>query len=221
MAYDLADRSPLKMKEKFPIVMLGSGTGSTIDFFCEKSKKRELPAQIVSIIADHFKAGVLSVAKKHQIPFHVVEYKKKEFHIWDKELSEILLFYQPQLILLAGFLKKIGPTVLNNFKNKILNSHPALLPDFSGPGMYGLRVHQAVIKQKRKETGVTIHLVNENYDEGPILCQKKIKVFPEETALELEKRVKSLEKTLYLKTVSKIISEAFSPNNKKSRKKFL
>ena len=194
------------MKQEYPIVMLGSGAGSTIDFFCKKIQSQEMPATIVSIVTDNPKADLISIAKKFHIPCHILPFKSEESDKWDENLYQTLSSYQPELILLAGFLKKIGPKVLKKFKNKVINSHPALIPNFSGLGMYGSRIHQAVIDQNMKETGVTIHLVNENYDEGVILNQEIIPVKEGEGAFDLEERVKKIEKNIYVKTILQIIS---------------
>ena len=188
------------------LVMMGSGQGSTIDFFCGKISSGELPAQAAAIITDNPKAGLLSVAKRRGVPSLVVAYNKSRPDKWDEELCRALAPLKPRLILLAGFLKKIGPRVLSQFQGRIINSHPALIPKFSGPGMYGIRAHQAVIEAGEKETGVTIHLVNENYDEGRILAQEKIPVLPGETAPALEERVKKAEREIYFQTVRKILS---------------
>ena len=190
----------------YPIVALGSGQGSTIEFFCKKIQLEKQAFQIKALVTENSNSRLIDIAKTFQIPCHVVDYKSKSFPEWDEELRHVLLSYKAQLILLAGFLKKIGPLVLNQFQNKIINSHPSLLPEFSGPGMYGLKVHEAVIQTKQKETGVTIHTVNENYDEGPILAQKKILIQEGETALDLEKKVKKIEKDFYFETVKKIIN---------------
>ena len=202
---DMSSKIPKPWRKPARLVMLASGTGTTVSAFCEAMEKGEIPAQIVAVITNESKAGVVSVAKKHQIPCSLVKYQKEDVEGWDRLLLETVKKYDPDLILLAGFLKKIGPLMLSYFKNRILNSHPALLPEFSGQGMYGLRVHSAVISHKKTETGVTIHLVNENYDEGRILAQKKLPVLPGETPSELEKRVKVLEKALYIQTVTKIL----------------
>ena len=194
------------MPHKSSLVILGSGAGSTAQFLCQKFQSQDLPGQIVSLITDNSHSPISSIAKEFKVPYHFVEFKALEKEIWDKNLSQVLLSYQPQLILLAGFLKKIGPMVLNQFKNKIINSHPALIPEFSGTGWYGSRIHQAVIDQKKKTTGVTIHLVNQDYDAGRILHQETIVVEEGETAIDLERRVKKIEKDVYFKTVLQIIS---------------
>ncbi len=190
----------------YPVVALGSGQGSTIEFFCKKLKAQKPSFRIKALVTEKPNSGLVNIAKKFKIPCHVIEYKNKNFEDWDKELCQILLPYKPRLIFLAGFLKKIGPAVLNEFKNKIINSHPSLLPEFSGSGMYGLKVHQAVIREERKETGVSIHIVDNNYDEGPVIAQKKIPIKKEKTALELEKKVKKIEKDFYFEIVTKIIN---------------
>ena len=189
----------------YSIVALGSGRASTIEFFCEKIQSDSPPFQIEALVTENPQSGLIEVARAFHLPYHIVEYKNKSFKDWNKELIQVLLLYKPRLVLLAGFLKKIGPDVLNEFKNRIINSHPSLLPEFSGFGMYGLKVHQAVIREKKKQTGVTVHVVNENYDEGPILAQKKIPIEEESDALELERTVKKIEKNFYFETVLKIV----------------
>ena len=187
------------------LLLAADGAGTTVSAFCRAEKEKRLPAKVAGVITCNTRAGVVSVAKRWGIPRSVVEYKKNQIESWDRQFLKTAEKYDPDLILLAGFLKKIGPLTLACFKNKIINSHPALLPEFSGKGMYGARVHSAVIAGGKTETGVTIHLVNENYDEGRILAQERLPVFPGETSAELEKRVKVLEKALYIQTVSKIL----------------
>lgn len=202
---DTLSSMPKPWRKPARLVMLASGTGTTVSAFCEAEDRGQIPTQVTAVITNESKAKVIAAAKKHQIPCSVVRYQREDVKGWDRLLLETAKQYDPDLILLAGFLKKIGPLMLSHFKNRILNSHPALLPEFSGRGMYGLKVHSAVISHKKTETGVTIHLVNENYDEGRILAQKKLPVLPGETPSELEKRVKVLEKTLYIQTVTKIL----------------
>ena len=192
---------------RYSIVAMGSGSASTINFFCEKIFSEQPPPFFIkAFVTENPKSGLIKIAKKYNLPCHVIEYKNKDFKLWDKELCQILLSYNPQLVLLAGFLKKIGPVVLRQFSNRIVNSHPSLIPEFSGSGMYGSKIHQAVIREKKKQTGITIHIVNKNYDEGPILAQKRISVKKGESAIELEKRVKKIEKAFYFETVKKIFS---------------
>lgn len=193
------------------VVVLGSGQGSTAEFFCKKIEKSSSPPfQIKALVTENPKSGLLTVARCFKIPFHVVPFIHKNFAEWDQELCRVLTQCRPRLVLLAGFLKKIGPVVLNRFEGGIINSHPSLLPEFSGPGMYGQRVHEAVLRAGRKQTGVSVHIVTANYDEGPLLAQQKIPILPNEKALALEQKVKKIEKEFYFKTVIRFLSGEIS-----------
>ena len=191
----------------FSIVALGSGQGSTIDFFCKKlcsSTPSKNPLKIKALVTENSSSGLLQTAKKFHLPCHVLEYKEEDFEVWDHKLCKLLLSYSPQLIVLAGFLKKIGPVSLSQFQGKMINSHPSLLPEFSGKGMYGLKVHKAVLRAKKNQTGISIHIVSANYDEGRLLAQKRIKVREGESAVQLEARLKRIEKPFYLNSLVKI-----------------
>lgn len=181
-------------------VGLGSGKGSTLAYFCKQLKAHKYPIHMASIITDRSSSTCVQVAKTYQIPSHIIDYKNKTYEDWDNILCQTLLLYRPQYVILAGFLKKIGPQVLRQFPNQILNSHPALIPKFSGQGMYGSKIHQAVIASKQTTTGITIHKLNQDYDKGEIISQKKIKIIPGEQACELENRIKKIEKEFYFQT---------------------
>ncbi len=122
----------------------------------------------------------------------------------DQAMLSALESAEVDLIILAGYMKKIGSAVLSAFSNRILNIHPALLPKFGGQGMYGMHVHEAVIAASETESGATVHLINEVYDEGPILQQLKVPVLQDDTPETLQKRVLEKEHILYPDTVAKI-----------------
>ena len=187
------------------IVALGSGQGSTIEFFCEKIKKESPPFFIKAIITDKPQSRLLKIAEAFQIPSHVIPYDKQKPNLWNQQLRIFLCSYQADLIVLAGFLKKIGPEIIKAFPKKIINSHPSLLPEFGGTGFYGLKVHEAVLKAEKEETGISIHWVNSEYDKGEILAQTKIPVKENDTAEKLEERVKQQEKFFYFKTIQNIL----------------
>lgn len=187
----------------FSIIALGSGKGSTIDFFCEKLASQN-SLKIKALVTENPSSGLLQTAKKFHLPCHILKYKGEDFKAWDQKLCQLLSSYSPQLIVLAGFLKKIGPVSLSRFQGKMINSHPSLLPEFSGDGMYGIKVHSAVLQAKKTHTGISIHIVSANYDEGPLLAQKRIKILEGESALQLESRLKQIEKPFYLDTIVKI-----------------
>jgi len=194
------------------IVTLGSGHGSTIEFFCrqiQRLKERDgvAPFIIKVIVTDNPRSRLLNIAQKFKIPCHVLPYDKENPNLWDENLCQILNSYDPSLIALAGFLKKIGPKVIKSFPNKILNSHPALLPKFGGPGFYGLKVHQAVLKAGEKQTGLSIHFVDSEYDKGPVLRQLFIPIQEKDSPEDLEKRVKEKEKPFYFQTLAELLSE--------------
>ena len=189
------------------IVALGSGQGSTIEFFCQQIQEKNYPFYIKSIITDNPKSRLLQIAQHFKIPCHVLEFDKENPSLWDKNLVQLLNSYKPSLIVLAGFLKKIGTQVIKQFPKKIINSHPSLLPEFGGYGFYGLKVHQAVVSAKKKETGLSIHWVNSEYDKGELVNQLVIPVKEKETAEELQERIKKKEKLFYFQTIANLLNK--------------
>jgi len=115
--------------------------------------------------------------------------------------------YTPDLIVLAGFLRKIAPSTLLRFPNKIINIHPALLPKYGGKGMFGMHVHQAVYDQKEAETGITIHYVNAHYDEGAIVFQQKVALGPDDTPATIAQKVHLLEYKHYPEIIEKLLTD--------------
>lgn len=124
----------------------------------------------------------------------------------DAAIHDALKEAEVDLVILAGYMKKIGPRTLEGFRNRILNIHPALLPNFGGQGMYGMRVHEAVIAAGERESGLTVHLINEVYDEGPILQQMRVPVLAGDTPESLQARILEQEHILYPDTIAKIAS---------------
>lgn len=122
----------------------------------------------------------------------------------DNEIKNKLNSHDVDIVILAGFMKKIGKNILKYYNNRILNIHPSLLPKYGGQGMYGIRVHEAVIKNKEVETGVMIHLVDEKYDNGKILNQIKIPVHKKDNPLILQERVLKVEHSFLIDTLLKI-----------------
>jgi len=178
------------------IILFASGKGSNIqailDYF--KNTKTFNPVLIVSNKAD---AGALDIAKENQIAYDVIDREKFKSVEFLKKINDL----QPRLIVLAGFLWKIPETFVSAFPNKIINIHPALLPKYGGKGMYGMNVHEAVIAAKEKESGITIHYVNENYDEGNHICQAHCSISPEDTATTLAQKIHQLEHYFFPRTI--------------------
>jgi phosphoribosylglycinamide formyltransferase-1 len=154
------------------------------------------------VISNNANAAVLNKAKMLGIPCFVFTNSSLEK---SSDLLDLLQQNQINLLVLAGYLRKIPSNVVAAYPNAILNIHPALLPDFGGKGMHGLHVHEAVIKAGKKESGITIHYVNEAYDKGQIVFQEKCEVKNEDTPESLAARVLVLEHKNYAAVVEKII----------------
>lgn len=184
------------------IVIFASGKGSNaqqiINYFRGSAK-----AKIELIVCNNPKAGVLDIAAKENIPLLLIEKNKFSETGYVDEVSN----YHIDLIVLAGFLWKIPTVLINAFPGKMINIHPALLPAYGGQGMYGNAVHQAVIEAKEKESGITIHLVDELYDHGKIIFQTKCKVARDETAKTLAEKIHELEHKYYAEIIGRILEE--------------
>jgi phosphoribosylglycinamide formyltransferase-1 len=166
------------------------------------SKLNAVPSVVIS---NNSASMSLSRARSEGIPaYHVSSANYAYEDEIDQAILDILKKHYVNLVVLAGYMKKLGPLVLKNFKNHILNIHPALLPEHGGKGMYGIRVHEAVIAAGEKESGPTIHLVDELYDHGRILAQLKVPVLPDDTPETLAARVLIAEHSLYPMTIKKI-----------------
>jgi phosphoribosylglycinamide formyltransferase-1 len=159
------------------IAIFASGSGSNAQKIMEHFK-RSSDAEVVLILTNNPQAYVLQRADNFEIPSHI--FNRKEFYDTDNVIR-LLKNLQVDLIVLAGFLWLVPQTLLKAFPNKIINLHPALLPKFGGKGMYGDYVHQAVLDAKEEESGITIHFVNEKFDEGEILHQSRFKIEPGDT----------------------------------------
>ena len=184
------------------IAIFASGNGTNAENIATYfSTNKEV--EVVLILANHPTAFVLERAKKLGIKSLI--FTKHQFLKTD-EILHFLLKNDVNLIVLAGFLLKIPQNLLKAFPNKIINIHPALLPKYGGKGMFGDRVHQAVIAAKEKESGITIHYVNENYDEGKIIFQAKCSINPYDNAIDLANKIHTLEQTYFPKVIEQLIS---------------
>ena len=193
------------MKDKSRIIIFSSGGGSNFINIYKHTVDREINAKIVLLISNNPNSGAVEFADKNNINFEVInKFRYKNQLNINKQYEMILDFNKPDLILLAGFMKKIPKNVVSAYSRKIINIHPSLLPKFGGKGYYGENVHKAVLSSKEKYTGVTIHFVNNEYDKGDIILQKKVKVEDGDTVSSLSKRVLKLEHSMYPAVVKKI-----------------
>lgn len=183
------------------IAVFASGEGTNAQHLIDYFEGRGIKIRL--IICNNPKANVLKRAEKQNIPFMLIN---KEWLYHGEPVLKKLLHEKIDLIACAGFLWKIPLSMLQAFPNKIVNIHPALLPEFGGKGMYGLNVHKAVIESGCKESGITIHYLNEHYDEGEIILQKKCEVEKSDTPESLAQKVRMLEHEWYPKTIEQLLA---------------
>ena len=185
------------------IVIFASGSGTNaenlIKFFHNSDN-----ASVIQVLSNNPHAKVLERAKKLKVS--ALSFSDLAFKNSDDVLN-ILKASQPDLIVLAGFLWKFPKNILNEFPKKVINVHPALLPKYGGKGMYGMHVHEAIVANKETETGITIHYVNEHYDEGSIIFQAKCEVNVNDSAKDVAAKVHELEMIYFPKVVDKLLNE--------------
>jgi len=183
------------------IVIFASGSGTNaenlIKFFQDSEN-----ISVIQVLTNNPHAKVLDRCK--ELTVSALSFNKIAFNE-TSDILNILKLQKPDLIVLAGFLWKFPEHILNEFKNKIINIHPALLPKYGGKGMYGMHVHEAVLKNKEKETGITIHLVNKHYDEGKIIFQAKCDISTTDKAEDIASKIHALEMEHFPKIVESIL----------------
>ena len=173
------------------IAVFVSGGGTNLQAIIDQIKDGSLTnVEIAHVIASNDKAYALERASQNNIPSVVMSVKSFESReAWDDAVLAKLNESGAELIVLAGYLSLLGEKTVKAFNNRIINIHPALIPSFCGKGMYGIRPHEAALERGVKVSGATVHIVNENYDEGPILLQKCVDVLPDDTPEVLQKRI--------------------------------
>ncbi|MBE3128448.1 MAG: phosphoribosylglycinamide formyltransferase [Actinobacteria bacterium] len=188
--------------------ILASHNGTNAQAVIDAYKNGKTRAKVVVVLSNNSKAGVIERAKKEKIPYyHLSSEIYPDLNKLDEEILNILRKHEAELVLLAGYVKKLGIKTLEYYRNKIINIHPALLPKYGGKGMYGLNVHKEIIKNKEKETGITIHIVDTEYDHGKIINQVQIPVEKEDTPESLQRRVLDHEHAFIVETLNKIYNK--------------
>lgn len=185
------------------IIIFASGNGSNALNIIEHFKSKT-QIKVAAVFCNNPKAKVIEKAKRQDV--EVFQFTKKDLQGVDKVLKQ-LEDYATDLIVLAGFLLKIPEDIINSYPNKIINIHPALLPKYGGKGMYGRHVHQAVVDNNEKQTGITIHYVNEHYDEGGIIFQAKCEVSKDDTPEDVASKIHQLEMQYFPKVIENTIKE--------------
>ena len=185
------------------IVLFASGGGSNVEAILDFFQNRDDLS--FSIVCNNPKAGIIQKAERRNIPLALFDRKNftTETEILTKHLAELT----PKLIVLAGFLQKIPKIITESYAGKILNIHPSLLPKFGGKGMYGIHIHRAVAQARESESGMTIHQVNDFYDQGEVLFQKKVAILPTDSAEQIAAKVLKLEHFYYPRIIEQWLVE--------------
>tara|TARA_Y100000996_G_scaffold217315_1_gene170713 strand:+ start:6090 stop:6722 length:633 start_codon:yes stop_codon:yes gene_type:complete len=198
------------------IVVFASGTGSNFTAIHKCIDDGKINGRIVLLVSNNPRSKSIDFARSNRIKTSIIN---KDL-ISDLAQYEDFLFKELEsvnadLIVLAGYLKMIPINIISEYKNKILNIHPSLLPKFGGKGFYGMRVHEAVFKSKEVFTGATVHFVDEIYDNGPIILQKKVKISPDDSPETIAKKVLDIEHRLLPYVVQKFCLDKIVFKNKK------
>ena len=186
--------------------VLASHGGTNLQSIIDACKEGRLDASVTVVISNNSSSMALERARREDIPnFHVSSVTHPQLEEQDSAILAALEKHHVDLVILAGYMKLLGPGILSRYRNRILNSHPALLPKFGGKGMYGSLVHETVLAAKENVTGVTIHLADEVYDHGAIVAQCQVPVVEGDTVDTLMARVQTRERLLWVETLQRIV----------------
>ena len=191
------------------LAFLASNNGSSLRAIVGAIRAGELAARPRLVVSNRRAAPALEFARAERIEARFIP-TVPDPDIADARLAEALSASGADLVILSGYLRKLGPRTLGAFHGRVLNIHPALLPDFGGQGMYGRRVHEAVLAAGVPFTGASVHVVDEAYDHGPVVAQQRLPVRPGETAESLEARVMAAEPKLFVETLQRIADGSLS-----------
>lgn len=182
-------------------MIFASGSGTNAENIIKYFAATEI-ARVEAVFTNNPNAKVVERAKNYGIGTDI--FSKEELN--ESKVLQKINNIQPDLIVLAGFLLKFPDNIIATYPNKIINIHPALLPKYGGKGMYGMHIHRAIVGNKEKETGITIHYVNENYDEGNILFQKNVVLSGDETPEEIAEIIHELEQKYFPEVIEKLLN---------------
>ncbi len=185
------------------IIIFASGSGTNAENIIKYFSNTQI-AKVVSVFTNNASAKVIDRAKNHQIPVEI--FSKNE--LLERNILQKVQEIDPDLIVLAGFLLKFPENIIEQYPNKIINIHPALLPNYGGKGMYGMHIHRAIVNNKEKETGISIHYVNENYDEGAIIFQANVALTDEDTPETVAEKIHELEQKHFPEIIHRILENS-------------
>lgn len=189
------------------IAVFASHNGSDMQALVDGCKNGTIDGRVCAVISNNSDSFALERAKSENIDHYCINSKLyPDPDVLNNQILRILIDHNIELIFLAGYLKKIGKPILQQYKNRVFNIHPALLPKFGGKGMYGINVHKAVIESKEKFSGITVHRVKDEYDDGEIVAQVKIKVEAGDTPEMLAEKILEREHLFLVDVINKIVS---------------
>ncbi len=193
--------------KRWRLGFLASHRGSNMQAIIAACHSGRINAEPVLVISNNRDAMALQRAASAGVPAtHLGAGDFPDAQALDRAIAAELKQQQVDLVILAGYMKRLGPLVLAAFPNRVINIHPGLLPRYGGKGMYGGRVHAAVVAAGDKETGITVHLVDGEYDHGATLAEQRVPVLPGESAEELAARMLPMEHEMYVNTISAIVT---------------
>jgi phosphoribosylglycinamide formyltransferase-1 len=200
-----AGRYPDEASEAMRLGVLASHEGTTLQAVLDAVADGRIPAEVAVVISNNRESGALKRAHAAGLfAAHLSSVTHPDHEQLDRAILKTLTDARVDVVLLAGYMKKLGPNVLREYGGRIVNTHPALLPKFGGKGMYGDRVHQAVLASGDSETGVSVHLVDAEYDTGPVLAQCRVPVLPGDSVAKLAARVQAREKEFIIEVLAKM-----------------
>ena len=189
------------------LAVLASHGGSILQAVLDACANGQLPLEVVLVISNNSNSTAIARAREQDVATAHVSSRTHPNEVErDLAITAELNEAGVDWVLLAGYMKKLGPNMLSGYRNRILNAHPSLLPKYGGEGFYGRRVHEAVIAAGESESGATVHLVEGEYDTGPILSQVRVPVKPSDSVEDLEDRVKNAERKLVLTTLTELVN---------------
>lgn len=199
------------MSNELRIGALASHEGTTLQAILDACAQGTLAARVVTVVSNNSDSGALRRARAAgSLPLHFSSKTQPEPAALDAAITAALVEQGVEVVMLAGYMKKLGPQLLERYRGRILNTHPALLPKFGGHGMYGMHVHEAVLRAGEVESGASVHLVDEEYDTGRVLAQARVPVEPGDTPQTLAARVQERERRLVVSVLADIASGALT-----------
>jgi phosphoribosylglycinamide formyltransferase-1 len=190
---------------KLRIAVLASGSGTTLQAVIDACSNGSLDGEVVVVISNNSASGAMQRAEQHAIAaIHLSARTHPDPDLLDQSIADNLRRYRPDVVLLAGYMKKLGRHTLAAYRGQVINTHPSLLPRFGGKGMYGAHVHAAVLAAGDPVTGISVHLVDGDYDTGRVLAQREVKVEADDDVVRLAARVQSFERPFLVEVLQRL-----------------